>query len=78
MDLPFPTPALFTAKGPFEAPDWVPVCVQSEAELLRNADWEPTRPSEKEETIRHLLTDERRRPGVGPMSGTERRPGEGR
>lgn len=59
MDLPFPTPALFTAKGPFEAPDWVPVCVQYEAELLRNAEWEPALTSEGEETIRRLLTDER-------------------
>jgi hypothetical protein len=61
MDLPFPTPALFTAKGPFAAPDWVPVCVQYEAELLRNADWEPALTSDEEETIRRLLIDERMR-----------------
>jgi hypothetical protein len=61
MDLPFPTPSLFTAKGPFEAPDWVPVCVPYQAELDRHAVWEPPLTKEGEETIRRLLTDERMR-----------------
>jgi len=60
-ELPSPTPRLFTARGPFAAPDWVPDCVQYQAELDRNADWEPPLTSEGEETIRRLLTDERMR-----------------